>query len=236
LLESSANEFVEDWSKDGRYIAYKVGQDAHEDIYAFSLADKKAIPVVQGAFRKDEPQFSYDGKWIAYTSDESGTFHVYVIEFPGGKERHQVSTTGGGEPRWRQDGKELFYKAPDGSVMAVDMTLGARVNSGVPRRLFALFSSPTSIDPARHQWSVVANGQRFLVRYPNTGGVGVGPGGRGAGGGVGVPFNFTGVALGAVAFGAGARGNGGGPAPINNLPPSGLTVIRNWIGKVKGGG
>src|SRR5262249_59221731 len=97
-------ESVEDWSKDGGYLAYKLGQDAYEDIYVFSLAEKKSIPVVQGAFRKDEPQFSYDGKWIAYTSDESGAFQVYVIEFPGGKERHQVSTTGGGEPRWRQDG------------------------------------------------------------------------------------------------------------------------------------
>jgi Tol biopolymer transport system component len=237
LLESSANEFVEDWSKDGRYLAYKVGQDANEDIYAFSLADKKSIPVVQGAFRKDEPQFSYDGKWIAYTSDESGTFQVYVIEFPGGKERHQVSTTGGGEPRWRQDGKELFYKAPDGAVMAVDITLGTRVESAVPHRLFALFASPTSIDPSRHQWSVAPDGQRFLVRYPNVGAAGAG-GRTGSGGigGVGVGFNFTGLqgVGGAGLFGAGAaRGNGGGPGTLNNLPPSGLTVIRNWSARVK---
>jgi eukaryotic-like serine/threonine-protein kinase len=230
LLDSSANEMVEDWSKDGRYLAYKFGQDAHEDIYAFSVADKKAIPVVQGAFRKDEPQFSYDGKWIAYASDESGAFQVYVIEFPGGKERHQVSTTGGGQPRWRQDGKELFYKAPDGGVMAVDITLGARVESGVPQRLFALFTSVSSLDPARHQWSVAPDGQRFFLRYPNTGG----GGGRGAGGaGAGVTFNFSGAVVGAGAFGgAGPRGNGGGPGALNNQPPSGLTVIRNWTAAI----
>jgi serine/threonine protein kinase/Tol biopolymer transport system component len=232
LLDTPSNEFVEDWSKDGRYLAYKLGQDAFEDIYALPLfGDKKPIPVVQGPFRKDEPQFSYDGKWIAYTSDESGTFQVYVIEFPGGKERHQVSTTGGGQPRWRRDGKELFYKAPDNGVMAVDITLGTRIESAVPRRLFYAATSTSSVDPVRHQWSVTPDGQRFLLRYPNGGG-GVGGaggrGGRGGAAGAGVAFNFT------------ATGQGGQTAPLagrgpnfSNNPPSGLTVIRNWTAMVK---
>ena len=88
LLDSSSNESVEDWSKDGKYIAYKLGQEAFEDIYVLPMSgDKKPIPVVTGPYRKDEPQFSYDGKWLAYTSNESGTFEVYVISFPAGDQK-----------------------------------------------------------------------------------------------------------------------------------------------------
>jgi serine/threonine protein kinase/Tol biopolymer transport system component len=233
LLDSSSNEFVEDWSKDGRYLAYKLGQDAFEDIYALPLSgDRKPIPVVQGQFHKDEPQFSYDGKWIAYTSDESGTFQVYVIEFPGGKERHQISTNGGGQPRWRRDGKELFYKAPDNGVMAVDITLGARIESTVPRRLFYASASTSSVDPVRHQWSVTPDGQRFLLRYPNGGGggagAGTGRGGRGGAAGAGVAFNFTPTGQAGQAISVSGRGPN-----FSNFPASGLTVIRNWTAMVK---
>jgi dipeptidyl aminopeptidase/acylaminoacyl peptidase len=230
LLDSSSNEFIEDWSKDGRYLAYKLGQEAYEDIYALPLfGDKKPIPVVQGPFHKDEPQFSYDGKWIAYTSDESGTFQVYVIEFPGGKERHQISTNGGGQPRWRRDGKELFYKAPDNGVMAVDITLGTRIESAVPRRLFFVAPSASSIDPVRHQWSVTPDGQRFLLRYANGGGGGPagGRGGRGATA-AGVAFNFTPTGQ----TGQAAAVLGRGPN-FSNFPATGLTVIRNWTAGLK---
>ena len=240
LLDTSSNEFVEDWSKDGQYLAYKQGQDAFEDIYALPLfGDKKPMPVVQGPFRKDEPQFSYDGKWIAYTSDESGTFQVYVIEFPGGKERHQVSTTGGGQPRWRRDGKELYYRAPDDAVMSVDIALGARIESAVPRRLFTAAPSNSARDPVRHQWAVTSDGARFHLRYPNGGG-GAGVPGRGrsggpAGSGAGVSFTFVPTGQGgqqAVNLG-GSRGSGANGNPLNNFPPSGLTVIRNWTAMIK---
>ena len=68
--------------------------------------------MVTGPFRKDEPQFSYDGKWLAYTSNESGgTFEVYVISFPAGDQKLRISAIGGGgQPRWRKDGKELYYQ------------------------------------------------------------------------------------------------------------------------------
>ena len=227
LLETPANEIVEDWSKDGRYLAYKLGRDTAEDIYALPLfGDRKPIPVVQGAFRKDEAQFSYDGKWIAYTSDESGTFQVYVIAFPSGSERHQVSTNGGGQPRWRKDGRELFYKTMDGNAMAVDMTLGARVESGIPHRLFGQGLSTIDRDPVRHQWSVTPDGQRFLVR------IAPGAGAAGRGNNAGIPFNFTASAGGAAGRGT-PRGSGGGTSNINNLPPSGLTVVRHWAALLK---
>lgn len=219
LLESSANEAVEDWSKDGKYIAFKLGQDAFEDLYVLPLTgdDKKPIPVVTGPFRKDEPQFSYDGKWLAYTSNESGgTFEVYVISFPAGDQKLRVSAIGGGgQPRWRRDGRELYYRAPDDGVMVVEIKPGPRIEAGIPRRLFSAWSSPTSRDPIRHMWDVTADGQRFLLRYPNGSGAAL-QGRQGAA--TTLPYNFQGSP--GVASGAAAQGQA--------FVSSGLTVIRNW--------
>jgi len=172
LLASPVDEMVEDWSRDGRYIAYLTGQNNATDIYALPLSgDQKPFPVVQGNFRKNEPQFSYDAKWLAYTSDESGTFQVYVMSFPSGDQRLQVSTEGGGQPRWKRDGKELFYRSLDGRVMVVDMKTVGKLESGIPRLVFAPgTTNPTGIDPVRHMTSVTADGQRFLIRtFFNTG-------------------------------------------------------------------
>lgn len=217
LLESSSNEFVEDWSKDGKYIAYKLGQDAFEDLYVLPLSgdDKKPIPVVTGPFRKDEPQFSYDGKWLAYTSNESGgTFEVYVISFPALDQKLRISAIGGGgQPRWRKDGREIYYKAPDDSVMAVEIKPGPRIEAGIPRRLFGVPSMQSSRDPIRHQWSVRPDGQRFLFRYANgSGALQGGPGGTST-----IPFF-------AVAQGNQPAVAQGGQAFVS----SGLTVIRGW--------
>jgi Tol biopolymer transport system component len=216
LLDSSSNELVEDWSKDGKYLVYKLGKDAFEDLYVLPLsgADKKPIPVVTGPFRKDEPQFSYDGKWLAYTSNESGTFEVYVISFPAGDQKLRISAIGGGgQPRWRKDGKELFYRSPDNSAMAVDVKLGARIEAGIPRRLFGNPDSPSARDPVRHQWNVTPDGQRFLLRYANGSGSTVITGGT--------PI-ISPNAPPQVGQPAGAAG--GGQAFVS----SGLTVIRGW--------
>jgi len=221
LLDSPSSEVVEDWSKDGKYIAYKLGQDAFEDIYVLPLSgnDKKPIPVVTGPYRKDEPQFSYDGKWLAYTSNESGgTFEVYVISFPEGDQKLRISAIGGGgQPRWRQDGKELYYRSPDAGVMAVDIKPGPRIEAGIPHSLFVGFGSPSSSDPARHQWSVTPDGQRFLLRFAN----GSGAAFRGRQGGTPT-----------VAFTVVTRGGqpvAGGQAFVS----SGLTVIRHWPSAVE---
>ena len=220
LLDSSSNELVEDWSKDGKYIAYKFGQGAFEDIYVLPLTggDKKPIPVpvVTGPYRKDEPQFSYDGKWLAYTSDESGgTFEVYVTSFPAGDQKLRISAIGGGgQPRWRKDGKELYYRAPDDAVMAVDLKLGPGIEAGIPHRLFTGANMASGRDPIRHQLRVTSDGQRFLLRYAN----GSGAVFRGGQGGTStVPFNAAAPAGQTIAA-AGGQG----------FVSSGLTVIRNW--------
>ena len=225
LLETHADEIVKDWSKDGKYIAYLNGQGDFYDIYALPLTDGKAdpaqkpFPVVQGHFQKSEPQFSFDGKWLAYTSDRTvpGTFQVYVRSFPAGDQEIAVSTGGGGQPRWRKDGKELYYRAPDDMIMAVEIKPGAKLEAGIPHPLFlSPFRNAVTRDPVRHLMSVSPDGQRFLARVPpgSTGG------GRGGGG-----LGNTAVAEVPILANS-ANGNAGGNSFTSFF--NGLTVIRSW--------
>ena len=217
LLESPVNESVEDWSRDGKFIALEYGKDAFADIYALPLnADGSAgkpFPVVEGRYQKNEPQFSKDGKWLAYTSDENetGKFQIYVISFPRGDLKLQISTEGGGQPRWSWDGKELYYRAPDHSYMAVDLKLGTKIEAAAPRIIGRSGTTvPTSADPTRHMWSVTEDG-RFLQRVP------VGSGAVGGGGAAPVAApTFT--PLGQSGVGPGSR------SPVS----SGLTAILHW--------
>jgi len=220
LLETPNDEFVEHWSRDGQFLAYLSGPATSQDIYILPLTGgRKPFPVVQGSFRKDEPQFSYDGKWLAYTSEESGVFQVYVMSLPAGEQKIQVSTGGGGQPRWRGDGKELFYMALDARVMAVDIRTAGRLESGVPRMLFPIRTNhPTARMPGRHMMSAMADGKRFLVRSSP----GLAVGGQGGLGIPSAPFFSSGG--GALAPTSSIQTRGGG-LPVTS---DGLTVIQNW--------
>jgi Tol biopolymer transport system component len=230
LLESATDEIVKDWSKDGKYIAYLTGQDNFQDIYALPMtdgkpdADKKPFPVVQGHFQKSEPQFSYDGKWLAYTSDRTvpGMFQVYVRSFPAGDQEIAVSTAGGGQPRWRKDGKELYYRAPDDNIMAVEIQAGARLEAGIPHPLFlAVVRAIEAGNPTRHVLAVTPDGQRFLLRIP------AGSGGRGSTfGNSGVPEAPVIAATSGSAASAAGAGRGG--IGSSALPVTGLTMIQHW--------
>lgn len=232
LLAGTEDEIIEHWSSDGRYIVYLSGQDDYRDIYALPLAAGKAhptekpFPVVQGRFRKNEPQLSNDGKWLAYTSDESGAFQVYVVSFPSGDRKIQVSKEGGGQPRWRRDGKEIYFRAADSAIMAAEIMLGDNLQSSVPKMLFAPSNrGSTATDPARHQLWASPDGQRFLLRVST--GVGA------AGGRFGVPLAPPSYSP------PGSQGGGVGSRRVRAVQADlarGLTVIRNWhmtIGKEK---
>jgi eukaryotic-like serine/threonine-protein kinase len=108
-------------------------------------------------------QLSPDGKWIAFASDESGANEVYVQNFPDlAKGKWQISSNGGAQPRWRKDGKELFYLAVDGTIMAVPITTNAdSFQAGTPRGLFQ--SNLRTTDPRRPEYDVFPDGQQFLV-------------------------------------------------------------------------
>jgi hypothetical protein len=191
--------------------------------------DGKPIPIVKGHYRKDEPQLSYDGKWLAYTSDKTGgTFQVYVTSFPAADQEIQVSTDGGGQPRWQGDGKELYYRGPDSTVMAVEIKAGTKIEAPNPPKLLFVTNqanSNTALNPIRHQWAVARDGQRFLVPTGNNqnlprGGVAAQSSAPRVQGGTFTPSGQTGAQRGRAA------------AAIS----TGLTVIQHWtLGTQTGG-
>lgn len=159
-----------DWSTDGRYIACVVNGGATRwDIYVLPLeGDRKMIPFATSQFAEMAPRFSPDGKWIAYSSGESGRREVYVRPFPGPGGKWQISTQGGVHPVWRRDGKEIFFLTPDGSMMAAEVTAGTGIQSGTPKLLFRTHAPESETNGPCY--SVTADGQTFLIERPLAGG------------------------------------------------------------------
>ena len=126
-----------DWSSDGKWIlAQRVSDATGTDLWLSPTQPGAAgHPFIHTGADEACGQFSPDGKWVAFTSDESGRFQIYVQAFPDGA-KWQISKDGGVQPRWRGDGKELFYRSADQSVMAVDVRTGAAVEAGTPKALF----------------------------------------------------------------------------------------------------
>jgi Tol biopolymer transport system component len=166
LLASSDFKIPNDWSPDGRILLY-ANQNATtgSDLWALPIGDsQKPFPIVQTRFNEDEGQFSPDGRWLAYRSNESGSDQIYVQQFPGPAAKQLVSTAGGSQPRWRRDGKELFYIAADMKLMAVPIALpsnGQTLEVGVPVPLFR--TRIVGVDLPRAQYAVSPDGQRFLI-------------------------------------------------------------------------
>ena len=127
------------------------------------VGDQKPAPYIQTEFAETQGRFSPDGRWVAYISNESGLFQVYVQSFPSSGGKWQVSTGGGAQPHWRRDGKELFYLAPDRKLMAVEVNgTGPTFVPGVPKPLFDAHVS-TAFPGNAHYYTVTGDGQRFLV-------------------------------------------------------------------------
>ena len=128
--------------------------------------DGKRFPVVNSTFEEKDGQFSPDGRWIAYQSNETGQFEIYLRPFPGPGEQKRVSTNGGAQVRWRRDGRELFYIALDGRLMAVPIRFasdGKAVDLGTPVPLFATRVGGAVSGLDRQQYVVSPDGQRFLM-------------------------------------------------------------------------
>jgi Tol biopolymer transport system component len=161
LIENAERKVPEDWLKDGS-ILYTNQQG--KTIYRLPLTgDRKPEVLLQTEFDKDEPHVSPDQRWIAYGSNESGRWEVYVASFPKFTDRRQISTSGGGQAIWRKDGKELFYFGLDGKMMAVDVKAGATIETGVPKVLFETRLRPA---PTLDQYAVTGDGKRFIVTEP----------------------------------------------------------------------
>jgi Tol biopolymer transport system component len=123
------------------------------------------MPFVTAASAEGDGQFSPDGDWIAYTSDESGQPEVYLGRFRGPQEKIKISTRGGGMTRWRRDGRELFYLALDGRLMSVqvDPTPDGSLRLGTPAALFEPRIGPPVQANSTQQYMVAADGKRFLL-------------------------------------------------------------------------
>jgi serine/threonine-protein kinase len=157
----SSSQWPESWSPDGRTLAFdELDPVSGWDIWTLSLdGDRKPRLFLRTPFNEWRPQFSPDGHWLAYHSNESGRYEVYVRPFPGPGAKTQVSTGGGGLPIWRRDGRELFYRNPEG-IWAVAVAAGASFSSGPPRKLF---SAPPASNTATSGFDVSPDGRRILM-------------------------------------------------------------------------
>ena len=148
------------WSLDGRYIIYE-GPTAtgapRGGLWILPLfGDAKPIPFLQPSYLSGHAEISPDGHWVAYESTESGNYEIYVQSFPAPGAKKVVTVGGGVEPRWRRDGKELFYLSPDRTLMAVPMKTAAEVEAGKPAPLFKLLVDGLKGARVRNQNEIIA--------------------------------------------------------------------------------
>jgi Tol biopolymer transport system component len=162
LLETPNDEWPYDWSKDGRFLLYHVTDPkTGGDLWALPMmgADRKPIAVATTPFTEHNGQFSPDGRLVAYETNESDRFEIVVQTFPDPVGKWQLSTAGGRQPRWRADGKELYFLAPDSTMMAVTVAAsGTTLEAGKP---VALFPTNLAWGQDKAQYAVARDG-RFL--------------------------------------------------------------------------
>jgi dipeptidyl aminopeptidase/acylaminoacyl peptidase len=163
LFGSPQRKIASDWSLDGRWLAYHTNQPRTSwNTFVLALADRKPSAYLATRFPESGSVFSPDGRWIAYTSTESGRPEVYVQPFPRGSGKWQISSSGGWMPAWRRDGSEIFFLAADGNLMAAAVRAGATFEAQAPKPLFPA-KVRTVVGLSRRQYDVSADGQRFLI-------------------------------------------------------------------------
>ena len=148
-----------DWSRDGKYVLVRKANE----LWYLSWPERVAKPLLQAKWTVQNAQFSPDGRWIAYASNETGSMEIYVSPFPSASGKWQVSRGGGLEPRWRQDGKELFYVSPDGKMMAVAVKTGASIEASSPVAMFQTHRRQPVATLDVFSYDVSSDGQRFLI-------------------------------------------------------------------------
>ncbi|MCI0447215.1 hypothetical protein L0152_28910, partial [bacterium] len=161
LLKSDVLNHPSDWSSDGRFILYNRLDPVNKfDVWVLPLfGDRVPFAFLATPFGEWGARFSPDVHWIAYTSNETGRPQVYIRPFTGAGEAIQISVQGGKTPRWRNDGKELFFLALDGKIMSVQLNLGTPIQVSPP---VALLEAGRSIY-TDNQYDVSPDGQRFLI-------------------------------------------------------------------------
>ena len=170
LFTQSGPQVADDWSPDGKSLVFEDNsRDTGLDLWMLTFEDEqKPRPLIRTRFQEWGARISPGGEWMAFVSNESGASEVYVAPLRGSGEKKRISTAGGVSPRWRRDGKELFYVAPDSnSIMAVPIDMRPGFKDGTP---MALFSIRRDSGPRRRvreiPYHVSADGQQFLVNTP----------------------------------------------------------------------
>jgi Tol biopolymer transport system component len=158
LLKDENDNVANHWSADGKFIIYERRDKRSTDLWILpTTGDSKPFPFLQTEFNEYGASFSPDGRWVAYTSNESGRNEVYVRPFPGPGGKSQVSVSGGFYPKWRSDGKEIFYNIRN-NTQATEISLGpSSIEVGVTREIFT-----SQTGPSNNSFDVTRDGQRFL--------------------------------------------------------------------------
>jgi Tol biopolymer transport system component len=168
LLQSDQFKNPTDWSSDGRFILFtSTDPKTGNDLWVLPMdKEKKPFAFLKTPSDENVARFSPDGRWVAYQSNETGRFEIYVRPFPGPGGQWQLSTLGGTQPRWGRNGKELFYLAADGKLMAVSIAVKDEiVEPSDPVPLFQPRIVTTTTSTYRAQYDVSKDG-RFLINVP----------------------------------------------------------------------
>jgi len=163
IYGDNERHWIEDWSADGRFL---LTHDTKTLSIIAVTGDSKAKALYSSDFIKDEFHLSPDGELIAYGENRTGTWQVFVASFPGFHDIKQISLAGGVQPRWRGDGRELFFIDPQGKLMSATVERGSPPKIGIPRKLFDTGLVP---DPTVNQYAVTEDGLKFLVLEPRKG-------------------------------------------------------------------
>jgi tricorn protease-like protein len=172
LISSGVVKILNDWSPSGDHIVYSQRDELTQlDLWGIRVEDGATFPIMRTPYNELQARVSPDGRWLAYTADDSGALEVYVQRYPELGERYKVSVGGGGQPQWRRDQSEVYYIAPDRALVAVSITEDKEHPFGSPRRLFRtrVAGGP---DDARDYYAAAPDGGRFLLDTAFDGGDG----------------------------------------------------------------
>jgi eukaryotic-like serine/threonine-protein kinase len=162
ILHDDLDKLPSDWSRDGKYILYMRGTE----LWLATFPELKTSVFLKTPSVLRNGQFSPDGRWVAYASIETGRWEIYVTSFPEPRGKWQVSSGGGEQPRWRGDGKELFYLSPDGKMIAAPVTTSGKFDAGAPAALFQATPRQPVSSRDLFVYDVSKDGKRFLINTP----------------------------------------------------------------------
>ena len=158
---------LQDWSADGRvFVYYRPDPKTNADLGWFSTSDLKSTLFLNSSANEWQGQLSPDGRWIVYASDETGQYEVYADRFPEKGFKTKISTSGGAQPQWRRDGKEVFYLSLKNELMSVEVRHAFQPGFGSPQKLFHIILNST-LTEHRNDYAVSHDGQRFLISTPS---------------------------------------------------------------------